>query len=266
MKAYLAIVRTRFLLLLQYRLAALAGMCAPLLFGTVIVMVFETFYRSASAAQPMSYAQTVTYVWLGQALLTVQPWSGDSEIMRMIRSGDVAYELCRPFNLYGYWFARALALRTAPMMLQAGPILTFAAILPGKYRVEPPASPAALGCSLVLLAGAILISAAITNLMNIATLYSIAGEGIIRLVPALVILLSGSIVPIALFPPAIQKVLHFLPFSGIVDTPQRFYIGLSSPANLLPFLAHQLLWTAVLVLAGEWLLSRAMERVVVQGG
>jgi ABC-type uncharacterized transport system permease subunit len=29
---------------------------------------------------------------------------------------------------------------------------------------------------------------------------------------------------------------------------------------------HQLLWTAILVLVGRWLLSRALRRVVVQGG
>ncbi len=266
MKPYLSVLRARFLLLLQYRLAALAGMCAPLLFGMVIIMVFETFYRSAFGPQPMSYAQTVTYVWLGQALLTVQPWNGDTEIMRMVRSGNIAYELCRPISLYTYWFARALALRTAPMLMQAGPILVFASILPANYRIRPPASLNALVCSLVLLIGAILISAAITNLMNIATLFSIAGEGIIRLVPALVILLSGSIVPIALFPPLVQKILHVLPFSGIVDTPQRFYVGLSSPSAMLPFLIHQLIWTAILVFAGQWLLKRAMKRIVVQGG
>ncbi|MGE5654363.1 MAG: ABC transporter permease [Bacillota bacterium] len=266
MKPYLSVLRVRFLLLLQYRLAALASMCAPMLFGLVIVMVFDTFYRSAAGVQPMSYAQTVTYVWLGQALLTVQPWNGDSEIMRMIRSGNLAYELCRPLSLYSYWFARALALRTAPMTLQSLPIFAFAAILPTNYRIRGPASLAALGSSLILLAGAIMISCAITNLMNIATLFSIAGEGIIRLVPALVMLLSGSIVPIPLFPLWIQRILHFLPFSGIVDTPQRFYVGLSSPSQMLPFLLHQFVWTAILVYAGQWLLARAMKRVVIQGG
>lgn len=266
MKRYLSVLRVRFLLLLQYRLAALAGVCAPLLFGTVIVMVFDTFYRSAGGPQPMSYTQTVTYVWLGQALLATQPWNGDPEVMGMIRSGNVAYELCRPLSLYSYWFSRAVALRTAPTLLQAAPIFLFAIALPPNYRISPPASLAALGSALVLQGGAILISCAITNLMNIATLFSIAGEGIVRLVPALVIFCSGSIVPLPLFPPLLQRILHLLPFSGIVDTPQRFYIGVSAPSELLPYLVHQLVWTSILVIAGQWLLARAMKRVVVQGG
>lgn len=266
MKRYLSVLRVRFLLLLQYRLAALASMFPRLLFGTVMIMVFKTFYQSSSATQPISYAQTVTYVWLGQALLSVQPWNGDPEVMSMIRSGNIAYELCRPLSLYNYWFARAISLRTAPTLLHVVPTILFAALLPTEYSLKAPTSLAAVGSALLLLVGAILISCAITNLMSIATLFSIAGEGIVRLVPALVILCSGSVIPIPLFPPMIQRILHFLPFSGIVDTPQRFYVGVSSPTELLPFFLHQLIWTMILVLAGQWLLTRAMKRVVVQGG
>ena len=62
----------------------------------------------------MAFAQVASYVWLGQALLAMLPWNVDAEIRAMIRSGAVAYELCRPIDLYGLWFARALAQRTAP--------------------------------------------------------------------------------------------------------------------------------------------------------
>jgi len=62
-------MRMRFLLLLQYRMAAIAGVCTQVFFGLVRVMIFDGFFRSSNLAHPMSFAHTVTYVWLGQALL-----------------------------------------------------------------------------------------------------------------------------------------------------------------------------------------------------
>ncbi|MEH1935311.1 MAG: hypothetical protein V7L14_16775 [Nostoc sp.] len=63
-------------------------------------------------------------MWLGQAfLMAVVPWSGDGEIQDLIRSGAVGYDLLRPTDLYNFWFTRALALRTAPLILRAIPLL-----------------------------------------------------------------------------------------------------------------------------------------------
>ena len=69
MSAYVAVVKARFRMLLQYRTAALAGFGTQLFWGLIRVMLFDAFYRSSSAPQPMSYPQTVTYLWLVQAML-----------------------------------------------------------------------------------------------------------------------------------------------------------------------------------------------------
>jgi ABC-2 type transport system permease protein len=61
MKAYLAIIKLRFALQLQYRAAAFAGFCTQLFFGFVRVMVFHAFYLSSAVTQPLSLQQTVTY-------------------------------------------------------------------------------------------------------------------------------------------------------------------------------------------------------------
>ena len=125
-RGYWALFRARFRTLLQYRAAALAGMGTQVFFGLVFVMVYEAFYRSSRASQPISYPEVVTYVWLGQAFLAMLPWNVDPEIRAMIRSGAVAYELLRPLDLYAAWYCRALAWRTAPTLLRAVPLFAIA--------------------------------------------------------------------------------------------------------------------------------------------
>ncbi len=270
MRPYLAIVSARFRMLLQYRAAAIAGVWTQIFFGFVLIMVYEAFYRSSAAAKPMTMAQVATYVWLGQALLAMLPWNADTEVRAMVRSGAVAYELTKPVDLYALWFARAVALRTAPTLLRVVPMVIFAmVVLPllglPEWRLAAPA-PAALAGFLLALVGALALAAAFTALINISLLWTIGGEGTVMIATTLVSFCSGLLVPLPLFPDWLQRVLAWLPFAGVADLPFRIYNGDLAIADLASVVARQWLWTGLLVLAGRWLLARGMRRLVVQGG
>ena len=258
-------------MLLQYRAAALAGLWTQVFFGLVLLMIYEAFYRSTMARQPMTFAEIVSYVWLGQALLAMLPWNADAEIRAMVRSGAVAYELCRPVDLYALWYVRALALRTAPTILRAVPMCVFAAaILPliglGEWRLASPPSTAAAAAFGATLLCTLLLGCALTTLINISLLWTVSGDGAAILLTSLATFLSGMIVPLPLFPEWAQPIVQRLPFAGLVDLPFRVFTGHIPASALGSVLQHQIFWTAALVLFGRWLLSRGMRRVVVQGG
>jgi ABC-2 type transport system permease protein len=271
LRPYLAIVSARFRMLLQYRAAALAGIFTQISFGFVLIMIYEAFYLSSTAPTPLPLSQITSYVWLGQALLAMVPWNADPELRAMVRSGAVAYELCRPIDLYGLWFARALAWRTAPTLLRAVPMAIFAtAILPwlglDEYRLAPPASPAAALGFIAALAGAIALASALSTLVHISLLWTLAADGIVMLATTTVSFLSGMIVPLPLFPDRLRAVLEWLPFAGLVDLPFRVYLGAIPPGDLALVLGRQLAWTLALIALGRWLIGRGIRRIVVQGG
>ncbi|NQT85942.1 ABC-2 type transporter, partial [bacterium] len=83
MRAYWAIVSARFRTLLQYRAAALAGCSTQLFWGIIRVMIFTAFYESTRSAQPMSVAETITYIWLGQAMFRIIPSDIEGDIRQM---------------------------------------------------------------------------------------------------------------------------------------------------------------------------------------
>ncbi len=263
MRPYLAIVGARIRMLLQYRAAALGGMSTQLFWGMIRVMIFEAFYRSTTAPQPMTYAEVVNYVWLGQALFAMLPWSIDLEIRGKIRDGSVAYELVRPLDLYNFWFSRTLATRFAPTVLRSVPIFLVSLLF---FGLQLPASPTAAGAWVLATLGALLLSCAISNLISISLLWTIAGDGVVNLVQASIFIFSGMIVPLPLFPAWTRPLLDVLPFRGLVDLPFRLYMGHMPPQEVFAVLGHQLLWTAGLVLLGRWLLARGTRRLVVQGG
>ena len=270
MKPYLAIFRARFRTMLQYRAAAVAGLLTQIFFGLVMIMIYEAFYRSTDRLQPMTFPQVVSYVWLGQALLALLPWNVDTEVKAMVRSGAVAYELCRPIDLYNLWFTRAMAWRIAPTILRAAPMAILAMfVLPliglDEWRLHPPTLAGG-----VAFAGAtvctLLLSCALTTLTNITLMWTVSADGTVVMLTALVTLFSGMIIPLPLFPDWAQPALMAMPFAGLVDLPYRVYVGNIAPSGIPAVIVRQLLWTAALVLFGRWLLARGLRRVVVQGG
>src|SRR5262245_197027 len=99
MKAYLAILKGRLAALFQYRAAALAGLTTQIFWGFVKIMIMSAFFAQSAASQPISLAEAITFIWLGQALLQLLPWNIDKEIEFQVKSGNVAYELIRPLDL-----------------------------------------------------------------------------------------------------------------------------------------------------------------------
>ena len=262
MRPYWAVLSARFRLLLQYRAAALAGFGTQVFWGLIRMMIFMAFYENASADIPMTQQAVVTYIWLGQAFLAMFFVGADRDVHAMIRTGNVAYELLRPVDLYTLWYSRSVALRVAPTMLRAVPMLVMATLL-GWMHWPGPSALCAWAAAMI---GALLLSSAITTLLTLTMFWTISGQGINRLTTAAAFLLGGMIIPLPMFPDWLQPVLNVLPFRGLCDVPYRLFTG-HIPASELPgVLAHQLGWTVALVAVGRAALGRAVRRVVVQGG
>jgi ABC-2 type transport system permease protein len=263
MKAYFSILSSRFQTLLQYRAAAAAGIITQIFWGIVRTMIFDSFYKSSPTPQPLSHEQAIAYIWLGQAMLLLTILSADTDIAAMIRNGSVAYEMTRPLDLYAFWFCRALSGRVAPLLLRSLPIFAVAGLF---FGLSAPDSVEAGALFLVSAFMGLLTAASLIALMTISLLWTISGEGISRLAPGAIFVLSGIVVPLPLLPAWAQRIAEALPFRGLIDTPFRLYLGQLQGTPAVAALLLQAAWLAVLILMGRVALTRGTRRLVVQGG
>jgi ABC-2 type transport system permease protein len=263
LKPYAATLSARFRMLLQYRAAAFAGVVTQVFFGAVRIMIFRAFYESSSQPQPMELSQTMAYLWLSQAFLLLAMMGVDPDIASMIRTGNVAYDLIRPVDLYNYWLARSFSSRAAPIVLRALPIIIIAALI-GQLHAPPTIAHAVLFVISITL-GLILASTLFTA-VTISLLWTISGEGAVRIVPPLVFLLSGMLIPLPLFPDVVQPIIRAIPLRGLIDVPFRIYLGQLPPAQIAAGIVQQIVWIIVCIILGRSLLNRGLQRVVAQGG
>lgn len=251
--------------LLRYRTAAWAGVATQMAFGAILVAIRLAFLRNSTVPTPLSAEQLVTYTWLGQAFFAMTPYTTnpDPEVARMVRDGSIAYELARPVDLYRTWFMRQLAGRLAPTVLRCGPVIVLATAF---FGMRLPPSLQATFAWVAATCGALLLTASLLTLVSVSLLWTISGDGVRRLVPALSAFLSGHLIPVSFFPEPWQPLVNALPFRGIVDAPFQLWTGSRPATDVAEVLVHQLAWTTAMVVSGRLLLAAGLRRVVVQGG
>jgi len=270
-RPYLAAFRARFQLMLQYRTAALAGFATQCWWGAIRLMVFAAFYGAHAAAAPISFADAVTYVWLGQALLALQPWFADPEIGQAVRTGGVGYDRLRPLDAYGYWYVRTLGGMLAKALPRAVLMVLFAGILLPLVGLEDWAwrLPSGMTAALLFIPALALMAAlatAVVMLANIVVAASLNERGVNAVLAPLVIILSGGLLPLDFYPDAWRPYLHLQPLAGLMDTPFRIWFADLRGAAALQGLALQAGWTLALVALGRLAMDRVMRRLEMQGG
>ena len=140
-RKYRSFFRMRFIAGLQYRAAAIGGIATQFVWGIMGLLMFKAFYEVSPEAFPMTFEALSSYIWLQQAFLALfMTWFLENEIFQTITEGGIAYELCRPIDIYDMWFFRSMANRLSKAVLRCLPILVFAAFLPFPYGISLPSS------------------------------------------------------------------------------------------------------------------------------
>lgn len=267
MHKYLSFFKLRFSMGLQYRAAAMAGIVTQFAWGFMEILVYRAFYEAEPNAFPMSFAATVSYIWMQQAFLAFfAAWFLENEIFDAIMNGNIAYELCRPINIYNMWFSRSIANRLSKAVLRCFPILLVAAFLPKPYGLSAPASISHFVLFLVTLLLGLSVTVAFCMLIYALTFFTISPNGLRILFASAVEFFAGAVIPLPFFPKKIQMIFELLPFAAMQNVALRIYSGSMSSDQMIKAVALQVFWLLVLIIVGKKLCSIAEKRVVVQGG
>ena len=263
MSAYLSVFRMRFKMELQYRGAVIGGVVCQILFGLILVSLYRALYAGKPQSLPLS--SVVTYVWLQQAFFRML-LSSDGELMEKVRTGAIAYDLCRPVDLYGYYYARICAQKLMGSLLRAAPMLVFACLLPKGMGLSAPASLAALAVAVCGLILGLLCVCALENITMAFTMRTLDHRGMQAMLNLLMMILAGNILPLTLFPDSWQRIITLLPHAQLLDAPIRIYTGQYALSQAPRALGIQLIWVVLLILLGRAMWLGHQRRLIIQGG
>lgn len=267
MKRYLVVFRIRFLNNMQYRVAMFAGIATQFVWAVMGILVYKAFAESDPQPLPMNLSQIASYMWMQQAFLPFfAMWFLDNKLINAISSGQVAYEMVRPFDLYYYWFTQSVAHRVSHGILRSLPVLIVAVFLPEPYRLSLPQNWLWLALFLISMTLSIVVVAAFSMLIYTSTFYTISPYGIKIIIAAFSDFFAGSTIPLNFFPDSIRQVVELLPFASMMNMPLRIYVGNFTYQEVCQGILLQLFWAVTLLTLGRTAMGKAFHKVIVQGG
>lgn len=267
MRGYLSYFKLKFINGLQYRASALAGISTQFFFGFVYVLVYIAFYESGSSDLPMTLNELISYVWLGQALFAlIYLWYKDKEIINMIKSGNIAYELCRPQDLYITWCFKILGERLSMVMLRFLPVVIVSVLLPSPYNLTLTTNLITILLFLIAIALSSILMTVLVTLYHVICVFTLDEKGVVNIFMVISDILSGLTIPIPFFPKYLQTITNLLPFRYISDFPFRLYVGNIGINEGIVGLIMQIIWIIILVIIGKILSTKAFRKAVIQGG
>lgn len=226
------------------------------------VIVWRTVYEGHGHVAGIDQSTAVAYAVLAACFQTiVMPWAFSSIPLR-IRLGQIGVDLTRPQSL----IAQALA-QNAGTMLARLPIglagLATGLLLGG---LQPPHSVGG-GLIWVLSMALGVANVMLANLaMSMVAFWTIDNGGPMILYRFGTAFCSGALIPLWFMPGWLQQILGWLPFQAQMYAPLTIWFGTLTSTQTVITLALQVFWIAVLAVLLKIIWSRAVHRVVVQGG
>ncbi|HEY8645516.1 MAG TPA: ABC-2 family transporter protein [Gaiellaceae bacterium] len=245
-----------------YPWATAAGVFTNTIFGFIQAYILLAVFHNRAHVGNYDASDTVTYVWLAQALIMTVYAFGWTELALRIRDGSIATDLSRPLDPQRYWLAFDLG--RAPYHLIFRGLLPFAvgAIV---FQLHYP-SPLDLVAFFVSVVLAVVVSLGFRFLYNSAAFWLVDIRGVVTLALTVSLFFSGMVLPLTFFPVWLRAIAHALPFASIMQTPIDVWLGKHHGASLIGILALQAAWAVALLAPGRVTLRLGAKKVVIQGG
>ncbi|HET7089003.1 MAG TPA: ABC-2 family transporter protein [Anaerolineae bacterium] len=263
MRLYLELARKSFQRQVAYRGATLAGFVTNLFFGLLRAAILVAVYGARTEVAGYSIDDAITYTGLTQGFIGLTALWGWYDMIRSIRSGEVASDLSKPFDYYGFWLAQDVG-RGAYQWLARG--VTMMIVYALLFDITAPAPAGQWLGFAISVSLAWLISFGWRFLVSAAAFWATDALGFARMAYFFVLFPSGFLIPLAFMPAWLRTLCYLTPFPSMIDTPVRIYLNQAQGGEVVGLIAVQGAWALALIVAGRLAAEAGRRKLTIQGG
>jgi ABC-2 type transport system permease protein len=262
MPAYAKVTTLTTQTVFAYRLNIAFELVGLLLQIFLLKVVWTAIYADRGSVDGVELGTLLTYLTIANLQIWVVWPETTWYLQRKIREGKIAQDLARPIGLIGQLLGH-----------QVGSTLVFLPIailvLPVAFVVGVVRPPASIESGILYMASVLLaygVVAWMGLLMGMIAFWLLEIGGIQAIYRFANLFFAGALVPLWLFPVPLRTVAELLPFQTQANIPVSIYVGRLTGVDALRGLAIQAAWVVILGLLVRVIWSRAMRKVVIQGG
>jgi ABC-2 type transport system permease protein len=263
MMPYLRLGRMAWLTLLAYRgefLLQLAGVAVQ---TVALLAVWRAVFAAGDGlVADMSWDQMKAYIFVSFLAGTLLSTFTDQQLAGRVLTGAVSIDLVRPIDYQLSRFAEAMGFLAGELLS----VLVMAGLLLTAFGGAAPPAPGQLGLFLLSLLAVLPLKFALVYLVGLFCFWTGNFHGLSLARVAVTNILSGALVPIALFPEWLRLITYLSPFPGIVSTPALIYLGQARGDEALTLIGVQLAWVIALWSIARLLWRAGVRKLTVHGG
>lgn len=263
MKKYLYVMKTTFQETLQYSSSLIFRFLGFAVVMSVLISLWNFLYSEpGSIINGYTFNKMIWYLLLAE-IITFGSGSkvATNEIRNTIKSGNIAYQVTKPYNFIGFTickffadtiirFILFLVVAIILGLIFAGPIENFNLIS------LIPAIPVFLL--------AVLISGMVKILISISAFW-VEDSGPFQMVYSKFVLIFGVLFPLEMFPKIIQTIIKFTPVYGVSYGPAKLIIDFNS-SILTNVLLSQIITIIIVTILLTIIYRKGVKKLNVNGG
>ncbi len=264
-KKYITLIRAGMMESLQFRLGTLVTILGNLIYLVIVYYLWRAIFSSVDTkvVNGLTFQDTLIYLVLATALFYFME---DYLVFMMghdIQSGKLILNLIKPIKFRTFLF----------FLNFGGNVMSFfITFLPTFIIVYVVVNGVIhLGLNLLFFVIGVIFGLIINYYINFfvstVCLYTQSTWGLNIMKEVIVLLLSGAVIPLAFFPYQLAKLVMFLPFQAIYNTPLSLLVHdqMSLTARF-TMIGIQLFWVVFMGFASDLFWKKSLKIITVNGG
>lgn len=272
MKSNMSVLKKRFTMTkgamiegITFRTSYIGTLLCTLMYFIIIYSLWSAIYKTSAveSVNGFDFKKTVIYLVLATALGSFIElpivWEMDSSF----KSGKIILDISKPIKYKNYLFWLMFGRRVDFFIVVFIPLYFLLMFTLGNLKEWM----SNFGIFLLSCCFSIIISFLIDFIVGVTVFFTQSVWGINTLKSLIVSLCSGAIIPIDMFPNRIKKIIYYLPFKCIYDSPIKLLLSNNFGfSDYMVVLGGQLLWIAILTVIANIIWERARSVVMINGG
>lgn len=260
MKKYFSIGKINFLNNIQYFSEFVFKAIFIALIMFIFINLWKVIYGTTPVIEGYTIAMMVWYLLISESILT----SGKNiirDINKEIQSGDVAYQLNKPYSYIGYQLAKSLSYRVIGFSVIFGLGSILVLLMVGGFNFNFLLIPLIL--LLVILA--IILDFSIVIGISLLSFWFEDTNSFGWIYDKLIFTIGGLLIPLELFPKWLSSISSWLPFSFIAYHPAKLFVSFNWN-NFIFVVSMQLVYIIGFLLIAVLIYKLGTRRLNINGG
>lgn len=267
-RIYIPFMKAKMQAFLAYPISVYLFIFSHLLSVLVSYYLWVAVYQNSSnqVLGGFTLDEMITYIFMTYITGSIISVDSATDIGMDVVEGSIASTLIKPINYKVKLLFESFGGMLSQIIMPAG--IIWVGLILANYLTKGIMPPELTTILVYIMSGflSFLILFFFEFCFGMIAFYTQYVWGMRMIKDALLLFLTGQVIPIVFFPETVRKVFDYLPFTSMNYTPVMIYLGKIQGSALYSAIGKQVIWVILMYLLSCLVWQKATKRLTVLGG